>query len=116
MNVIPANKLSLQKLNKLIGIKLLTSGLSDFLDLSPISWGGKCPFWPPSDLRAHFGPLRTPMVGKDITFAVMIKKLKNKFGGVSKGAISKHFVFLLFKPLFYLSTLKIGRASCRERV
>jgi len=45
------------------------------------------------------------MVGKDVTFAVMIKKLKNKFGGVSQRAISKHFVFLLFKPLFYLSTL-----------
>jgi len=45
------------------------------------------------------------MVGKDLTFAVMIKKFKKIFVGVSKGAKYKHFVFLLFKPLFYLSTL-----------
>jgi len=44
-------------------------------------------------------------VGKDSTFAMMIKKVEKYFGGWSNGAISKYFSFLRFKPLFCQSTL-----------
>ena len=42
VSVISANKLSLQELNQLIGIKLLTSDVLEILVLSPNFQGGKC--------------------------------------------------------------------------
>jgi len=54
VSVTPANELSLQELNQLIGIKLLTSGLLE--NFGPCSQfpGGRCPFChTPPDAHAH---------------------------------------------------------------
>jgi len=52
-SVIPANKLSLQQVNELIGIKLLTSSFMEiFGSLSQI----------PGGANGRFHPLRTPML------------------------------------------------------
>jgi len=44
MSTIPVNKILLQELNQLIGIKMLTSDFLKFVVLSPNFQGGKCRF------------------------------------------------------------------------
>jgi len=51
VTVISANTLSLQEIDQLIGIKLLTSGLQEIIGFSPISTGENARFNPLTDVH-----------------------------------------------------------------
>ena len=89
VSVIPENKLSLEELNQLIGIKLLTSGFLEMLGYySQISRGGKFPFCR-SPVDTHVGEAcRGPLKAKYSHIAVAVEPPpKEEYLHVAVGAL-----------------------------
>ena len=104
VSIIPVNKRSLQELNQLMGIKLLTSGFLNILVISPISRGGNTRFAP-------LPPLRTPMlvitVGPTSFFYSNTHPLKHSFPFILLAAFFRMLNY--YASILFLMVMSIDR-------